>query len=129
MSATELPARTGARTYHPVVEAERRQAGWYRNPDDAGMRYWDGTRWTEDVRRGYPLRPGIRLLPQSRIVRGCFAAVGVWLLVSAVRAWIAGNEEGWADGSFALVWYSSSVCFAGGAVLCLWLALGRRKPR
>ena len=110
------------------MEELRRQAGWYRNPDGAGMRYWDGSVWTEDVRAGHPVRPRTSLLPRSRIMRGSVGAVGSLLLVSAVRAWHMGIEEGSGDGSFALVGYFLAVCFAVGAVLCGWLALGRRKP-
>ena len=109
------------------MDEVRRQAGWYRNPDGAGMRFWDGSAWTEDVRPGHPVRPRTSLLPHARTVRGFVGAVGLLLLVLAVQAWRAGIEQGWGDGSFALVAYFGAVCFALGALLCGWLALGRRK--
>ena len=31
--------------------------GWYQDPNDAGQRYWDGTRWTEHVAPA-PAAPG-----------------------------------------------------------------------
>lgn len=129
MARKERRTRTDVRTYHPVMEASRPPAGWYQDPGGAGMRYWNGSQWTQDVSPGHPVREGNDFLIRSRLVRGSVAAVGLLLLVFAVQAARAAVEEGWADGSFALVWCFFAACFAGGAVLCAWLALGKRPSR
>ncbi|RQP11460.1 MAG: DUF2510 domain-containing protein [Microbacteriaceae bacterium] len=40
------------RSDDPMSSAQPTVAGWYPDPETGGTRYWDGSRWTGDVREG-----------------------------------------------------------------------------
>lgn len=60
-------------------------AGWYQDPDGAGLRYWDGERWTEhrQAQQAIPAPP--------RVIPGDF-----WLLLAAAAAVAIGSVGPWA---------------------------------
>ena len=97
-------------------------AGWYRDPQRAGLRYWDGWQWTEHVADYQPQPPS----SPRRLSRGQRVAAGIGgllLVLLAVPAILDGNAQGWEDGSFALVSYAMGLGMGGvGAWLC-WKAL------
>lgn len=107
------------------MDPARPPGGWYADPNSPGLRYWDGQRWTEHVRdgHGHIVKPRVRA--RSGRARALAAILGAVMVYLAVYWFRVGVDEGWEDGSFALVGYCAAGLFVVGAFVCLRVALGR----
>lgn len=71
--------------------AHRPPPGWYQNPSGPGSRWWDGTRWTDQVHEPQAIQqPAVpRPAPRSE-ARGSQTRIGMWLLIGLGAVAIAG---------------------------------------